>query len=66
MPKRKTLLDVGCVGETVFMNKFNTIISACLVGIPCRYNKKGELNEKVLDIFTAILKKNNMLNIEEA
>ncbi|MFZ2226712.1 MAG: DUF523 domain-containing protein [Candidatus Moraniibacteriota bacterium] len=33
------------------MSKFNTIISACLVGISCRYNKKGKLNEKVLDIF---------------
>ncbi len=31
------------------MEKFDTIISACLLGIPCRYNHKGECNKKALD-----------------
>lgn len=33
------------------MDKFNTIISACLLGMPCRYNGKGKLNKKALKIF---------------
>lgn len=33
------------------MKSYNTIISACLLGLPCRYNGKGKLNEKAVKIF---------------
>ena len=32
-------------------NIFEYVISACLVGIPCRFNGKSKLNEKALDVF---------------
>ena len=33
------------------MEKFDTIISACLLGIPCRYSGKLKTDEKALKIF---------------
>ncbi|MDD4271481.1 MAG: DUF523 domain-containing protein [Patescibacteria group bacterium] len=33
------------------MKKYDTIISACLLGIPCRYNKKVKINKKALKLF---------------
>lgn len=33
------------------MKEFNTIISACLLGIPCRYNGKSKIDKKALDVF---------------
>jgi len=31
--------------------KFKVIISACLLGIPCRYSGKAEINEEALKLF---------------
>lgn len=31
--------------------RFEIIISACLLGIPCRYNGKSEVNEEALRLF---------------
>lgn len=31
--------------------KFEIIISACLLGIPCRYSGKAEINEEALKLF---------------
>ena len=31
--------------------KFEIIISACLLGIPCRYNGKSKINKEALDLF---------------
>lgn len=33
------------------MKNFEAIISACLLGIPCRYNGKGKINEEALKLF---------------
>ena len=33
------------------MKKFKTIISACLLGIPCRYNNTSKINKEALKLF---------------
>ena len=33
------------------MHGIDTVISACLLGIPCRYNKQGKFNEEAFNIF---------------
>jgi len=44
----KTSVDQFCMAKK---KQFNYIISACLVGVPCRWNGKGEINQKALRAF---------------
>lgn len=44
-------MEVSFLFFSLFMQKIDTIISACLLGIPCRYSGKGALNNKALEEF---------------